>query len=129
MRRFFLSVLLLLASTSAQGGEIIGQALDLQGKAIPNVTVQVLGPGGVAITEQTFAAGNYSLAFADTAVPNFSQGVSVLISAPGRESVILNLHGRSINTANVVLPVRAQHIKCPHCKSHGHRHKHRRGHH
>jgi hypothetical protein len=94
-----------LFSFACEAGTISGQAIDLRGGRIPNVTVRVFSVDG-QITSQTSRAGNYKLTIADTAVPEFNQGLTVVFSSPGRETVTVNLHARSDHALNVVLPER-----------------------
>jgi hypothetical protein len=97
-----------LIAACADAGEITGRAFDLGGVPIPNVTVQVLNEYGRRVASGRFTQGNYKLPISNDAVPNSSQGVTVIFSSPGRETVQVNLHARSNNSFNIVMPVRAE---------------------
>jgi len=98
-------LMLMLAASEAIGGVISGQAVDLEGRAIPNVNIQAFSVNG-RVVNQTFASGTYNVPINNASVPNTNQGLTVVFSAPGRETVTVNLHARSNNALNVVLPER-----------------------
>lgn len=89
--------------SNASAQTLSGQALDLRAQPIPNVNVEILSAQGVQLFEETFADGNYG----GTALPPVSgdnQGVIVIFSAAGQQTVQVTLHANSDHTMNVVMP-------------------------
>lgn len=105
MKTIYFVFAIVVCSSASYGGEVQGQALDLQGLPIPNLTVQIFS-SQARIAARFFENGVYSVPIENSAVPEFGQGVTVIFSAPGRDTVQVNLHGRSVNSFNVVLPER-----------------------
>lgn len=112
MNKTLLIVMLsMLATSEAIGGAISGQAVDLEGRTIPNVNIQAFSVNG-RVANRTFADGAYNVPINNASVPNTNQGLTVIFSAPGRETVTVNLHARSANSLNVVLPERRYGAPC-----------------
>jgi hypothetical protein len=106
MNRATLLVGLCFVASSANAGEIAGRALDLSGNPIPNVIIRVYNEEGRQLGAARFAKGVYSFSIPNDAVPNSSQGITVVFSSSGRETVQVNLHARSNNSFNIVMPER-----------------------
>lgn len=98
-----LSFCFLLAFASfASAQTLSGQATDLSGGAIADVTVEVRSAEGVSLGNQTFANGNYSVNL--PARPDDSQGVIVVFTAPGQQSVQVTVNARATHSLSVVMP-------------------------
>ena len=101
-------ILLARLETSLIAGEIRGREVDLAGGTIRNVTLQITDQYGEPLFARRFDDGNYYVTVNDAKVPKDNQGMTVIFSAPGRETVQVNLHMPSMNTFNVVLPIRGE---------------------
>lgn len=104
-RTYLLTVALLAVCGAGRAQTLNGQALDLDGNPISNLTVQILSAGGVLVDEQFFAKGNYA-GITLPATANNQQAVRVIFSSPGRETIVVLLNSRSNHTFNIAMPVR-----------------------
>jgi hypothetical protein len=108
MKRIAFFLIASIVVVHAEAGEIVGSALDLKGETIPNVVLQLLDENGRRIYSYRYADGNYKLQINNNRVPEDSQGMTAIFSASGRETVSVNLHARSSNTFNIVMPERKE---------------------
>lgn len=96
------------------GGSIDGQARDLPGAKVVDVTAIVLRSDGAVLFTKTFRDGHYTITIPDSRLFENNKSVSILFTSPGRDDARLdNVLGTvSVEGLDMVLPIKYQAGSC-----------------
>jgi hypothetical protein len=113
IRQVLTVISLFLFAGTANAGTLSGQARDLDGTPVQNVTVIVVNANNEVITQQFFRNGRFVINIPDGRLFANNRSISVLFSAPGRDDARLdNIFGTQVGQqVDVVLPVKYQAIE------------------